>query len=270
MLVSIITINYNNLEGLKKTRESILAQTYKEWEWIVIDGGSTNGDREFIEAHQEEIAYWCSEKDKGVYNAQNKGIAVAKGDYFIFMNSGDTFYNADVLASVFVEPKVDDVIYGDWIQVFDNGETRMMSAPKVFSFYFICTDNICHQAMFLKGTLMKQSPYDESFKLYGDWAKWIEWTLKGYSFKYVPVIICSYQMGGMSVNQKQLIEKETQRLHTEVIPSAMQISIEEMDKLMKTPDRMHPLSKEADRLIKKKNIYRKMIHMTIRLIHLME
>ena len=89
MKFSIVTINYNNLAGLKKTRESIISQTCKNYEWIVIDGGSTDGAKEFLQEHSNEMSYWCSEKDKGVYNAQNKGIALAKGDYMICMNSGD-------------------------------------------------------------------------------------------------------------------------------------------------------------------------------------
>ena len=78
MKVSIITINRNNLQGLKMTYESIAAQSFSDKEWIVVDGGSTEGDREFIEQHASEIAWWCSEPDKGVYNAQNKGIVHAR------------------------------------------------------------------------------------------------------------------------------------------------------------------------------------------------
>ena len=80
MRLSIITINYNNIDGLIRTRDSIISQTFKDYEWIVIDGGSTDGAKDFLQYHNEEISYWCCEKDNGVYNAQNKGIAKAKGE----------------------------------------------------------------------------------------------------------------------------------------------------------------------------------------------
>ena len=91
MKVSIITISYNNLEGLKDTYRSIRQQTFRDFEWIVVDGGSTDGTRDFLEEHDDELAWWCCEKDKGVYNAQNKGTAHARGEFCIYMNTGDSF-----------------------------------------------------------------------------------------------------------------------------------------------------------------------------------
>ena len=100
MKLSIITINLNNLEGLKKTYESIVCQTFTDYEWLVIDGGSTDGSREFIEQHQEKLAYWCSEPDSGIYNAMNKGIQEAKGEYINFKKSGDYLASKDALTRV--------------------------------------------------------------------------------------------------------------------------------------------------------------------------
>ena len=84
MKYSIITINYNNCDGLRKTIESVISQSYKDYEFIIIDGGSTDGSRDVIEQHSRSIDYWVSEPDKGVYNAMNKGIRQAKGDYLNF------------------------------------------------------------------------------------------------------------------------------------------------------------------------------------------
>ena len=112
MKLSIITVNLNNLEGLKKTYESVVCQTFTDYEWIVIDGGSTDGSREFIEQHQDKFAYWCSEPDKGIYNAMNKGIMRAKGEYLNFMNSGDCFACKETLAGVFNKPRKEDILYG--------------------------------------------------------------------------------------------------------------------------------------------------------------
>ena len=94
--LTIITINYNNKEGLIKTFESVKKQTWSEFEFFVIDGGSTDGGKELIERNSQ-IDYWVSEKDSGVYNAMNKGIRKATGEYVIFMNSGDFFYDEFVL-----------------------------------------------------------------------------------------------------------------------------------------------------------------------------
>ena len=117
MLVSIITVNFNNLEGLKRTYESVVSQTFTDYEWIVIDGGSTDGSREFIEQHQDRFAYWCSEKDNGIYHAMNKGIRQAKGEYLNFMNTGDIlvflcaiFFTVHIMVVDYYSPKTDGVV----------------------------------------------------------------------------------------------------------------------------------------------------------------
>lgn len=101
MRLSIITINYNNLEGLKKTVRSVMDQTWRDFEWIIIDGGSTDGSRELIEEvaarPDSQVSYWCSEPDKGIYNAMNKGTAKAKGEYYLFLNSGDSLYDNEII-----------------------------------------------------------------------------------------------------------------------------------------------------------------------------
>lgn len=103
--LSIITVNYNNLKGLQKTMMSISSQMFEEYEWIIIDGGSTDGSKEEIEqlasVPDNHVSYWCSQPDNGVYNAMNKGIAQSHGQYLCFMNSGDCFCNASTLADVF-------------------------------------------------------------------------------------------------------------------------------------------------------------------------
>lgn len=97
MKFSIITINYNNCEGLEKTIQSVIEQSYKGYEYIVIDGGSTDGSIDIIKKYEPSITFWVSEKDSGIYNAMNKGIRHSTGEYLNFMNSGDTFYEPEVL-----------------------------------------------------------------------------------------------------------------------------------------------------------------------------
>ena len=113
MKLSIITINFNNRNGLEKTIESVTSQTCKDFEWIIIDGGSTDGSRELVEKKQKYITYWCSEPDSGIYNAMNKGIKKAKGDYCFFLNSGDRLHDKDVMMNVLGELDGTDFVSGN-------------------------------------------------------------------------------------------------------------------------------------------------------------
>lgn len=233
MKISIITINYNNLSGLKKTRDSIIHQTYKDYEWIVIDGGSTDGAKEFLQEHSNEMSYWCSEKDDGVYNAQNKGIALAKGDYVICMNSGDTFHDENVLKNVCSQDLTADVIYGDWMRVYPDGREEKKNAPKEISPYFFFYDNICHQAMFVKTSVMQNSPFDETYKVYADWSKWQELLQKGCSFYNAQLVVCDFEAGvGLSEKNFTLCIEERNRMHNEQ-PDSVKKNIEGIRKELK-------------------------------------
>ena len=198
MKVSIITIAYNNLEGLKDTYESIRRQTFGDYEWLVVDGGSTDGTKQFLEEHDSELAYWCSEPDKGVYNAQNKGTQHAKGEYCIYMNSGDTFYAADVLEKVFEKDIDADIIYGNWMLVFENGKTRLGTAPEVADIAYFFDDNMCHQSMLIKRNAVLERPYDESFRIYADWDEWLSFVMARKTFQKIDMTICNFMVGGIS------------------------------------------------------------------------
>ena len=219
MKLSIITINYNNKEGLRKTIDSVIAQTWRDFEWIVIDGGSTDGSKELIEQYQQHFSYWCSEPDKGVYNAMNKGIAQTKGEYLNFMNSGDVFYSKDTLEQVFVRNTLcADMIYGDWVRI-EKENNILMKAPNEVSLDFFYIDNICHQAMFLKSSTMKKKGYDETFQIYADWARWMEMALDGLVFQYVPVTICCFDATeGLSNKLTSNLDMEKERMRS-MIPS---------------------------------------------------
>src|SRR6478735_1115877 len=111
--LSIITINYNNLQGLQKTIESVVSQSFKDFEYIIIDGGSTDGSKVLIEKYSESITYWVSEKDNGIYPAMNKGIQVANGEYLLFLNSGDWFYENTTLSMAIPMLRPFDIVYGN-------------------------------------------------------------------------------------------------------------------------------------------------------------
>ena len=224
MKFSIITINLNNKDGLQKTIDSVLCQTWKDYEWIIIDGGSTDGSKELIEQYQQHFAYWCSEPDNGVYNAMNKGIAKAKGEYLNFMNSGDAFCDKEVLMQVSRCNRSDDVIYGDSYGV--RGDKKILwQPPSDITLDFFYSQNICHQAMFVKSAILKVQGYDESYKILGDWAKWVTMYIEGCSFYHLPLVICLYDLDGISGKGSPQERDEKERVRNK-IPQYVRVVLE--------------------------------------------
>ena len=201
--VSIVTIAYNNLAGLKKTAKSVLGQSCSRFEWIVIDGGSTDGSKEFLASLERQPDHWVSEPDDGLYDAMNKGIRAAKGGYVIAMNAGDTFRSSDTLEAVLDCGLCADVVYGDWVRTYPDHE-EFQKAPETLPpfFFFLERGNICHQAMFVRTSILKESPFDTRYSVVADWAKWRELMLAGCSFAYVPVTVCDFEAtGGVSTTR---------------------------------------------------------------------
>mgnify|MGYP002523103776 CR=1 FL=1 len=171
MKLSIITINYNNKLGLQKTIDSVICQTWKDYEWIIIDGGSTDGSRELIEQYQQYLAYWCSEPDKGVYHAMNKGVSKASGDYVNFMNSGDTYYDKSVLQKIDDLNSQADIISGKTVHTDSLKPLFQYNGSLLIQLY---VTTISHQGAFVKKTLLNKYPYDENFKIVSDWKFWLQ------------------------------------------------------------------------------------------------
>ena len=214
MQLSIITINYNNRDGLRKTIDSVISQSFKDFEWIVIDGGSTDGSKGLIEQYAEHFSYWVSEPDKGVYNAMNKGVAKANGDYLSFMNSGDVYADENVLLNVFSTSPFQDLLYGDWILQYTDRQVRV-EEPKALTLERLFFWSICHQAMFVKTTLLKQKGYDESYRIIADWKRWLEAVTEGCSVCYIAELICVFDCTGMSFSNEKLLEEEKRRMFEE-------------------------------------------------------
>ena len=168
MKYSIITINYNNADGLRRTIESVVSQTYTDYEYLIIDGGSSDGSVNAIKDYEDKISYWVSEKDGGIYNAMNKGVKVAHGEYLIFLNSGDFFYDSDVLKNISKELYNEDVLVG---KVFIYGTNNIISPPpqRELSMYHLFSGSIPHQGTFIKTTLQKKYPFDEALRISSDW-----------------------------------------------------------------------------------------------------
>lgn len=236
MILSIITINFNNLEGLRKTIDSVLSQTWHDFEWIIIDGGSTDGSKELIEdtankltaSDYNPLSFWCSESDSGIYNALNKGLSHCIGTYINCMNSGDEFYDNQTLEKLFSTSHDSDIIFGNSFH-YSKENAFISHYPESVDLYFLYHSNICHQAMFVKTELLKASPFDEQYRICADYAKWLELMIQGCSFKYVPNMICRFDMTGMS-NTGELITIEREKIKTKYIPKYILPLIHEHDK----------------------------------------
>lgn len=211
MTLSIITINFNNAAGLEKTIKSVISQTNKSYEFIIIDGGSTDGSKEIIERHKGEITYWVSEPDKGIYNAMNKGVKVAKGEYCIFMNSGDVFVDQNVIKDVFNIGFIADIITGG---IIINNNVIYYGPDKVSLAHFF-TKSISHQASFIKTDLLRRIPYDENLKIVSDWKFFIEAIIVNKcSYRPINRLIGEMEPGGIGTNLSLSEQEHINVLHS--------------------------------------------------------
>jgi glycosyltransferase involved in cell wall biosynthesis len=175
-MLSVITIVYNNVRDIERTVLSVLNQTYQPIEYIVVDGLSTDGTLAIIEKYKAGISKIISEKDDGIYDAMNKGLAAATGDYVIFMNSGDEFYDTTTIAKVFATAPDADIYYGETEMINDQLESqgqRRHKAPKQFNWRsFKYGMSVSHQAIYIRRTLTE--PYDRQYQLSSD----IDWIIR--------------------------------------------------------------------------------------------
>jgi glycosyltransferase involved in cell wall biosynthesis len=201
--LSVITIVYNNVRDIERTMLSVLNQTYPHIEYIVVDGLSTDGTLEVINRYNSRISNLVSEKDEGIYDAMNKGLAIATGDYVIFMNSGDEFYAPVTVEKVFASTPDADIYYGETEMINDEGESlgqRRHKTPPVFSWRsFKYGMSISHQAIYIRRALTE--PYDRKYELSAD----IDWIIraakKAKKIVNVNQYVAKYQVGGMSKNK---------------------------------------------------------------------
>lgn len=197
-IISVITITFNRLRDLYKTFFSVTSQTYKNIEYIVIDGGSEDGTLSFLQENNSKIYYWISEKDAGIYDAMNKGASVATGDWIIFMNSGDEFFSKNTLTQVsaYLNNSV-DVVYGGFESILvDKYQTRVIqNKPRALSDIW-CEIPTCHQSIFIKRKLQIQYAFDTSFTWCADHDLLVRAYADGYQFKEIPVLIAKFDACG--------------------------------------------------------------------------
>ncbi len=214
--LTVITVAYNNLEGLRHTAETVFAQTAQDFEFIVVDGGSSDGTREWLEANDAQIDWWCSEPDGGIFPGMNKGITHAHGDYCLFLNSGDCFYDNTVVAKVLPLLDGKDFYMGHQQNVGVN--RRKLYAPKRMMFGFIITTALYHQATFIRTDLLRVRPYDTRYTLTADWKQMMEeYCIHNASYQQLPFFVALYDTTGVSHQKEhaQRYEEEKLRMYSE-------------------------------------------------------
>lgn len=228
-LVTIITVTLNNKTGLKKTLDSVLKQKYNNIELIIVDGKSEDGSEEYIKTNKNLIEnklkrfMYIYEKDNGIYDAMNKGIKASMGDWIIFMNAGDTFFDEEVISKIFEDDSIfkeADIIYGK-TNLIANEKLEMISKPKRLQ-------NInygmifAHQSVFVRAQLLKNNLFSNSYKICSDYDFFLHMYQKKRKFKEIGLIISNFEETGVSSKNKLKSYRETKEISLKYAPKKTQ------------------------------------------------
>ena len=231
MKLSIITINRNNAAGLEKTLQSVATQIFKEFEYIVIDGASTDESVDVIKRYESQFTYlnWVSEPDLGIYNAMNKGIRMASGDYIQILNSADCLADPDVTERMFAALESTgnpSILYGNMIKCFPDGKRVVDKcfAGEEITMLGMYTGTLNHDPAYIRRDLFeKYGFYDESLKIVSDWKWYLQAIILGDEKpRYGDIDVTLFDMTGISESEgsKERIQKERQLVLKELIPDA--------------------------------------------------
>ena len=217
-MISVITICYNEVANIKETLDSIVGQTYHDLELIVVDGGSTDGTKDIIASYEEHIAWWCSEPDNGIYNAMNKGVTHATGEYVIFMNGGDCFHDHKVLERV-AEVAEADILEGHTVK---KGTELRRDLSYDDMAKKLLADGICHQSAFIRTSLLRTHPYNERYRIAADWRFWLQTLLcegEGVSHQYLGFIVSAIDVNGLTFSNMKQNMQERRAILQELLPT---------------------------------------------------
>lgn len=213
MKVSIITVVYNAVEGIERTIRSVASQIYKDYEYIIIDGKSTDGTLDVIEKYKNNISLLISEKDNGIYDAMNKGAKYAHGEWIVYMNAGDTFANENTLTDIF-ESNYNlsdaDVIYGDMRSCYISAPLIIRAKPLKTLKYRMA---FCHQSSYVRSDIMRQNPFNLRYKYVADFDLFNKLYIENKLFLYIPIIMTNYYPeGGLTNNHILSVMREENRI----------------------------------------------------------
>jgi glycosyltransferase involved in cell wall biosynthesis len=213
--LSIITINLNNADGLRKTIESVVSQTFTDFEFIIIDGGSTDGSVDIIKQYDNNITYWISEPDTGIYNAMNKGILKATGEYLLFLNSGDWLADSEIISYFVEQAKGYDIIAGD-VYLYTKENVILRYTVDEVSYGHFFSNSIPHAASFIKRSLFEDHGlYNESYKIASDWEFFfIILIVNQGSFHHIKRVVSFFDMTGISNKEEHQELQNNERKET--------------------------------------------------------
>ena len=224
--ISIITVNLNNRDGLQKTIESVILQTYSNIEYLIIDGASQDGSIDIIKKYEKNLAYWTSEKDQGVYDAMNKGIKHSTGDYLLFLNSGDSLAGSTAIEQLIQSGENKDIIYGNVNYIFDTF-IQKSDYPRYLTFDYFIFNTLPHPATLIKKDVFEKAGlYDISLPISADWKLFLTAIFQyNCSYKLVDIIVSDFYMNGMSCTDqaKITVEEEKKRIFEEEFPELLNI-----------------------------------------------
>jgi glycosyltransferase involved in cell wall biosynthesis len=195
--ISVVTVNRNMREGLEATLESVIAQTYENLEFVIIDGASDDGSTELIARFAPQVAYWVSEPDAGIYDAMNKGVRASTGEWVIFMNSGDRFHRKETIAEIFAESHSDaDLVYGHSVCWYPSEkiERVLRAEPKTV---LPLRMNCSHQSLFTRRTLLLERPFSLDL-IASDYEFLVRMYVEGRRFKAIDHVVGVIAKGGVS------------------------------------------------------------------------
>lgn len=206
-LISIVTVSYNAATTIEQTILSVINQDFEDFEYIIVDGGSTDGTVDIIKKYQDRITLWVSEPDRGIYDAMNKGIIMANGKWVNFMNSGDSFYNLNVLSNLKLDLISDfQVVYGS-INCLTKSNSFLLKPKTVEKM----NDSMifCHQAAFVNWTCLNEYKFDIRFKVAADFKFFRSLYISNYRFKEIDVVVANYEAEvGVSSSSFYQMDKE--------------------------------------------------------------
>lgn len=227
MRLSIVTINRNNAPGLEKTMQSLATQTYDEFEYIVIDGASIDGSVEVIKKFESQLTHlkWVSEPDTGIYNAMNKGLCIATGDYIQILNSADCLASDDVTERMLTELEKQgypSILYGNMVKCFPDGRKMVDKcfAGQEITMLGMFTGTLNHDPAYIRRDLFeKYGYYDESLKIVSDWKWYLQAIiLGGENPQYVDMAVTLFDMTGISETNKELDNAERKQVLEQLFP----------------------------------------------------
>lgn len=213
MQLSIITINLNNASGLIKTINSVIAQKFTDYEYLIIDGGSTDNSLNILKEYSDNITSWISEPDTGIYNAMNKGILLSKGDYLLFLNSGDIMINSESLSLFFDSNGREDIIYGNLILKESNHQFIKYPYNPRLDFFDVWQTSLPHPATIIKKKVFEiVGKYNEDDKITSDWQLFMLALFKfNFNYRHIDKFISVFYTDGISNNPKYKKQADAER-----------------------------------------------------------